>query len=523
MYVRWYYSNLLVGALSTKPKRLNTLSRITMKGISWGVSIRLFSKAISVFVSYILLAHFMSPQAVGIILVFNGYLTLTMKMSSLGIDYVFTRFGIEFIVKKKYGELRYLFDMLIRYSIGGLLFGCALFIFLDYFTNWIVPLKYIFMVIIIIISKILIRVCSLVTRVHMNLDKSQIIDNTIFIATSIGTIFGTILRSLDIIFLLWALIHMIYLIVVLISTWKYIVNILNLKSSMINSKAKKNFLSLIMPLMLVSFFFPLNIRIDSFFISLLIPTGFVAIYMLASRIGLSIADSLRPISVVLFSSLTHTYSRNKRIFVKSFGITIRLIFMMFLSLLIALIPISSIILEVFFGEYYAIGDILLPIYIVIGLLEIIASILSSISIVIQRVYKYILALVIAFFVRVFLFLLVMRFHTNNYATCLALATIIFVSHIVLVSLLMIFFRDFISNDFPRIARMIMLSSILLTIYFIININNILMKFVIATILPIVYIILVSISKCITTLDINILEKAISRRIFFLAILKKVLR
>ncbi len=501
------------------------LSRITVKATSYGVLMVMLSKILLVILSYSLLARLLTREEVGIILTLTSFMFISLSMSSLGFNLAYTRLGTECVVKNSIAELGALTSVYLRLTILICVpISFLSLVILDALSRWVVPMYLLMIAAVFIMIRVVLRVYVMRPRIYMDLEKFQILNNIPLLIVPVGIIAGAITQNIMLIALIWTLLGSIFFVYVVVSTRSYKV----CPESQFNNDPNpviREFYRLILPIALVSALIPLNNRIDSLFITLLVPLDVVAVYLAVSRFGLLISEVSRPAIASIFSSLTHTRARDVEIFNRSLGVTLRYAFLILSMLLVGSIPIANQLITLLLGANYAIGYMILPLFMVIGVITIIASLLYNISIVLGRVRKYLLVLVSALLIRLALYIgLLLYGNPTNIWTPLLLALLVMVSHLLLLIFLVIAFKDIFSNnliDVLKITILVVPLSILATIA---SNYRFILRITIAVTLPLFLLISSAYLKYFKPIDILILRKILPRKLaFVIKVLEKLAR
>ena len=502
------------------------LSRLTLEGISIGVLLRFVSRAFAGVVSYVILVRFVEPDGVAVILALSSFLLIALQASNLGFDEAYVRVGTELYGRGNIASLRDLTMLYMKLSMLRLAVGTAFLAILDYLSGWIIPLDILVVGFIIIILRVIVKINSLIIRVFMNISLSQMIDNAVFFAAFAGTIIGAMLGSILAIVCLWATFYGAYAVVTLILSRRYTRKFTLAKANCNLGKLKNEFMEISYPLFIISVLLTLNSRIDSLFIAALEPIvtlEIIAVYLLVSRIALSIADTLRPVATTMLSSLSYAKTRDTKVFSRSLGVTLRLTLLVFFTILIAIIPISHIIIYVLFGEAYAIGSALLPIFMIIGILTVLSSLMKMISIVVGRIKLYAFILFTALAVRVSLYssLFVLRI-VDGLEISMLLAYFTLASQILLFIMIAIWFRDIFAESMEDLAKIVFIvipfiaiSEYLLAIRF-------MSGYALTLLMPATYLILTLRVGCLREIDLIVAQKALPKRLrWIIKIVKRI--
>jgi len=496
------------------------LSRLTLEGISIGVSLRFASRAIAGLVSYVILVRFISPDDVAILLALSSFLLISLQIASFGFDEAYIRLGTEFYGKSNLNALKCLTILYVKYSMIKLTIGITTLVILDYLCNWIIPIEILIVGFIIIGLRILIRINSLIIRVFMNINLSQTIDNAVFTVVFVGTIIGAIMGSIVAIVYLWALFYAIYASITLILAGKYIKKLpKNMSHHKEFNEIKDMYLNTLYPLIFVSILLTLNGRIDSLFIAVFEPIAtleIVAVYLLVSRTALSLTDTLRPIATTILSSLSYAKARNSKVFKISLGVTLRITFFIFSIILIAIMPASYFIILFLFGATYASGYVILPIFMIVGILTILSALMKMISIVVRRIKLYALALFISLIIRIALYLIPLFVKiTSGLEIAILLAYFTLISQIFLFITIAIVFRDILAESMKDLAKIVFTALPFIVINKCILDINIFPGHIIALIIPIIYAILTLRLGCLKNIDFIIARKALPKKFWWL--------
>ena len=493
------------------------LSRITVRATSYGVLMVMLSKILLVMLSYSLLARLLTREEVGIILALTSFMSISLSMSSLGFNLAYTRLGTECVVKNSIAELGALTSVYLRLTILICVpISFLSLVILDMLSCWVVPLYLLIMVAFFVMIRVVLRVYVMRPRIYMDLEKFQMLNNIPLLIVPVGIIAGAITQNIMLIALIWIILGSIFFVYVVVSTSPYKVYP-EFHSKKDPNPVIREFYRLILPIALVSALIPLNNRIDSLFITLLVPLDVVAVYLAVSRFGLLISESSRPAIASIFSSLTHTHARDIEIFNRSLGVALRYAFLILSIMIVGSIPIANQLITLLLGANYAVGYMILPLFMAIGVITIIASLLYNISIVLGRVRRYFFVLVSVLLIRLALYIgLLVYGNPTNIWTPLLLAILVMVSHLLLLISLMIAFRNIFSGNIIDILKITILTVPLFILATFTSNYGFIPRITIAVTFPLLLLILSAYLKYFKPIDILILRKILPRRLVFIA-------
>jgi len=353
----------------------------------------------------------------------------------------------------------------------------------------------------------------------MDLRKYQIIVNLPLVITAVGIIIGSIFGDIKVIFLLWISFNFVLAIYAGIIFRKFLRTLRktqSIKSS--DFSVVSEFMKILIPMACISVLVPLNSNIDNFFITILVPIETVAIYIATFKLAFMINEISRPFSHTLLSSLTYSYAQNEKPFKRALGFTLRITLSILLLALIVVTPISPIIVKILFGTNYLSGYILLPIFIACGIILTINSLFWTISIVLRRVNTYLRALIITTIMRLSAYVGLIWFKTQiNLWIPLVLASLVFLSHVFMLLLILILFKDIISHYARDLLKISLLAIPLISVDILLLLFQIKLITIgiIILVLSFVYVIALLKTDSIKMLDLIILRRALPRKLWFL--------
>ncbi len=498
------------------------LSKLTLESSSIGVSLILTSKVLSTLVAYVLLTRFLPQNQVGLFLAIASFILLAYNISYLGIDGTYVRFATMYLLQKNYEKLRLVTIFYWKYVIFvSIPVAILIFLVLESMCGLVIPLEITFLVITFLIIRIITKSFASLPRVFMKLHIYQIIIQFPLIFSAIGIIIGALFRNIEIIFLIWIILNTflaIYAGLIFNRFFKLIHKVSPNKLQNPVSHTMEEFTKMLIPLACIAILSPLNGMIDKFFITILVPAETIAIYIATFKLASIFSEVTRPFSQTLLSSLTYSHTYSEKTFKHGLGFILRTTLNISFLVLIVIIPLSPIIVGILYGASYLSGYILLPIFMACGTIMAIHSLFWTISIVIRKASKYLYLVLFTTIIRLITYSSLIWLKTSiTLWIPLVLASLVLISHVLLLLLIFIFFKE-ITADYASDCLRILLLSIpfLLESIMLLNLQLELLITVITILIScIIYIILLLKIDLIKTIDLVILKRALPQKLHFL--------